>query len=892
MSRLQKGIIGAAIIYAMVFIAMLILRPGTPEFYHAFFNTYQIIPPICSGIGGVFYFLRGRRMSPMRRVGWLLIGIACLSFALGQCTWTYYESIRGVEVPFPGWSDVGYLGAYPCLIVGVFLLFGSMPVAGRTKLILDSAIAALGAGMLSWHFVIDRQWETSDLPTLGKIITVAYPLGDVITIFGVIVLLKTMTADRVMRRSCAFLAAGMTLLAFFDTSFAIMTLNGTYKTGSWTDWACSFSWIMIGFALVLPTWLPGSNKAVSITERTRNAQTSLMQMILPYLAAFAAFAVICIRDYNEPPFHQIGVSTLVTGLVLILLVILRQMFTLTENRRLTLQLRRTNEGLEETVAQRTRQLEWRTEQLAALHRLTKEINTTLDHDQVLNQVLEHAPNLLGADAAVIRLGDPASLSEANFPIVRQTGFEQSGPGLNWIDQLPRCREIEVIHMPGGAGCAGAYLRAPLLWQGQILGSVGFVRWMSDFDASDVKIIEGVGLEVGAALNNARQYQTAKHAADRDSVTELYNHRAIHQRLDREFETAVQQNRPLSVIMMDLDNFKLFNDTYGHPTGDQVLKHVAKALSETCREGDLAGRYGGDEFIMLLPDTTANDARALAESLRERINFDGFRRPGDERIVPIGLSLGIADYPNDGLSRHDLLNAADSNLYEAKVSDTGIAQTSSTQRSNRKLRAEQSFGTLDSMVTAVDNKDRYTRRHSEDVTDFALWIAAELGHSDDTMRDIRIGGLLHDVGKIGVPDSILRKPGRLTAEEYEIMKQHPHLGALLVGALPGMESSLDAVRSHHERWDGKGYPNGLAGNEIPLLGRILAVADAFSAMTTDRPYRKGMDWDKALAEIEANIGTQFDPVSGAAFLRAARGRRPASSPSAQESIAHERDVKAA
>ncbi|MCW3062817.1 MAG: diguanylate cyclase domain/uncharacterized domain, partial [Capsulimonas sp.] len=124
------------------------------------------------------------------------------------------------------------------------------------------------------------------------------------------------------------------------------------------------------------------------------------------------------------------------------------------------------------------------------------------------------------------------------------------------------------------------------------------------------------------------------------------------------------------------------------------------------------------------------------------------------------------------------------------------------------------------------------------------------------------------------------------------KQHPHLGALLVGALPGMESSLDAVRSHHERWDGKGYPNGLAGNEIPLLGRILAVADAFSAMTTDRPYRKGMDWDKALAEIEANIGTQFDPVSGAAFLRAARGRRPASSPSAQESIAHERDVKAA
>jgi putative nucleotidyltransferase with HDIG domain len=178
-----------------------------------------------------------------------------------------------------------------------------------------------------------------------------------------------------------------------------------------------------------------------------------------------------------------------------------------------------------------------------------------------------------------------------------------------------------------------------------------------------------------------------------------------------------------------------------------------------------------------------------------------------------------------------------------------------------------------MVTAVDNKDSYTRRHSEDVTNFALWIAEELGFSEETMRIIRIGGLLHDVGKIAVPDDILRKPGRLTQEEFEIMKQHPHLGALIVGAIPGMESILDVVRSHHERWDGKGYPDALEGEKAPLLGRLLAVADAFSAMTTDRPYRKGLDWDAAMKEIRAGMGTQFDPKMAQAFLRAAEKYRP-------------------
>lgn len=187
--------------------------------------------------------------------------------------------------------------------------------------------------------------------------------------------------------------------------------------------------------------------------------------------------------------------------------------------------------------------------------------------------------------------------------------------------------------------------------------------------------------------------------------------------------------------------------------------------------------------------------------------------------------------------------------------------------NSELRAEASFEVLDALITAVDNKDHYTRKHSEDVTEYALWIAAELGLPEETMRTLRIGGLLHDVGKIGVPDEILRKPGRLTPEEFENMKRHPRLGELIVGGIPGMESILDVVRSHHERWDGKGYPDQLSGEQIPFMGRLLAVADAFSAMTTDRPYRKGLAFDAALEEIRANIGTQFDPIMAEAFLSA-------------------------
>jgi putative nucleotidyltransferase with HDIG domain len=180
-----------------------------------------------------------------------------------------------------------------------------------------------------------------------------------------------------------------------------------------------------------------------------------------------------------------------------------------------------------------------------------------------------------------------------------------------------------------------------------------------------------------------------------------------------------------------------------------------------------------------------------------------------------------------------------------------------------------FTLLDALLTAVDNKDRYTRRHSEDVMVYASQIAEEMRLDEETQQTIEVAALLHDVGKIGIPDHILRKPGKLTESEFAAIKQHPTLGAVMVSAVPGFENTLDAVKYHHERWDGKGYPSGKASTDIPFLARIIAAADAFSAMTTDRPYRSGMSEEIALKIIEEGAGSQWDPACAAALIAARR-----------------------
>ena len=367
------------------------------------------------------------------------------------------------------------------------------------------------------------------------------------------------------------------------------------------------------------------------------------------------------------------------------------------------------------------------------------------------------------------------------------------------------------------------------------------------------------------------------------MTGLLNHRAIQERLNAELKKARRVKSELTVVMMDLNNFKFFNDTYGHPTGDEVLRTVARYLSEVCRESDIVGRYGGDEFIALLPETSSEGACEFASRVASRLNEHHFQADSGSRI-PIEMAFGWAVFPRHADSALELLTVADAYLYESKHSG-GLSQTREQQEANeqgrievRKLKnraAGGSFGVLDALVTAIDNKDHYTRRHSEEVTHYSLLVARELGYSEDALRAVRISGLLHDVGKIAVPDEILRHPGQLGPEEWQIMQQHPVFGALIVKDLPHLDEVLDGVRHHHERWDGKGYPDGLSEEEIPPMGRLLAVGDCFSAMTTNRPYRKAFAPEDALREIERGMAIQFDPLIAKTFIRVMRRELAAS-----------------
>ncbi len=895
--------------FPLLYLLLCIAQGGRGTLGQTFEYFLQIGPHLFAALCNLVYACFGRHSSVARQRGWLLIGLACLAYSVGDVIYFYYVGMHRVgtqrmEAPFPGWDDAAWLLVFPLLIGGVLALFGSMPQAGRMRLLLDSAIANSSLAALGWYFLVERIWQQSGVSHLGKLASVAYPLGDFAAVFGAIVLFNSPSTNRNLRRSLLFLVGGIVAWTFADLVYAFSRLHSAFHDGSWTDVGWPLGSVSIGLAALIPFCkaddlsIEGSKASKSYTFMV---VPRLVSMFMPYVASLGAFLIISVHDYSHGN-KQISNETLSIGLLMLLLVLLRQVFTLLENRQLSRQLVTFNETLEHRVARRT-------QQLSALLRINTAVNNTLKVEEVLTLAGEQAQEAFQADAVVIWLceagaeesenAQEANTRAAMLPVGKTTMLPAM---LSYLEQLPVLAQTEVIALPlpgiaglppsattssapgdhaasdwNGEAGEGYCLRAPLLWQHRLRGMIGILRWQSGFEPAEAELLQNIGLAVATALENARLYGTAVAAADCDPVTGLLNHRAMHQRLDKALVQARDSNQPVAVMMLDLNNFKLFNDTYGHPIGDQVLRRVAETMRAECPSTASLGRYGGDEFIVVMPGITPETAVQIAERMSAHLMAEGFRRDSDERVIPITLSFGLASFPDDSGNRHELLTIADKNLYTAKLSGDSIGRSTPFQRANREFRVEASYGVLDSMVSAVDNKDRYTRRHSEDVTEYALWIAEEMGLSEETLRALRIGGLLHDVGKIGVPDEILRKPGRLTDEEYDILKQHPLLGALIVGSLPDMKNVVDVVRSHHERWDGKGYPDGLQGEAIPLLGRIAAVADAVSAMTTHRPYRRGMDWEVAFAEVRANAGTQFDPVIAAAFLRAARKQRLPASP---------------
>ncbi len=396
---------------------------------------------------------------------------------------------------------------------------------------------------------------------------------------------------------------------------------------------------------------------------------------------------------------------------------------------------------------------------------------------------------------------------------------------------------------------------------------------------------------GLVIHNGLLLEKSGEIEKTDTLTQLYNHRGFQEKLTKEFELAENNNQHLSVVMMDINNITKINRELSHAKGDEVIKLVGEKVRQNIRENDIAGRYGGDEIAIILPNTDVAQAKYLAEYITYSLSCCFI-----DDVGPVKVSVGIATYPECSKDKEKLLILAEQAMYisQAKGYKDGMSAIISsadfnfwdnvalksyaeviTKRhaqlgvnfeeeiidkfNNEQIKSSNHLAEIaTSLAGAIDAKDPYTKGHSTSVSRYSEALARAINLPESEIEQISLGALLHDVGKIGIPENVLRKTSNLSDDEWKIMKQHPVIGAeKVLKPNPILRDLIPIVKYHHERIDGKGYPEGLKGDEIPLAARIVAIADTFHALVSDRPYRKGMQLEKACEILSLGAGTQWD-----------------------------------
>lgn len=348
----------------------------------------------------------------------------------------------------------------------------------------------------------------------------------------------------------------------------------------------------------------------------------------------------------------------------------------------------------------------------------------------------------------------------------------------------------------------------------------------------------------------------------DGLTELYNHRYFCDILSDEVNYGKVNNQPISMIFMDIDYFKNYNDTYGHQKGDDVLRKIGDIIKTNIRTGDIPARYGGEEFAVILPNTTEDEAMCIAERLRGKIESEYFEGEENQPNGKVTTSIGVSVYPDKAKDEVELIKSADDALYRAKFfkknrveAYTSILDEIKNNVDEKDIELVTSIKTLISVINA---KDRYTYGHTERVVVYSRLMADKLKLSEKDKQSLIYGAYMHDIGKINISQKILMKKMKLTDEEWEELKQHPSNGAEIIKSVESLKEIIPLIISHHERYDGNGYPNKLKGEEIPYLARILTVVDSFDAMTSNRPYNDVKAYEEGIEELLRCSGTQFDP----------------------------------
>ena len=570
-------------------------------------------------------------------------------------------------------------------------------------------------------------------------------------------------------------------------------------------------------------------------------------------------------------------------------------------------------------------------QLTLINNVSSHAITTLDPDEMLAKIAAEMENHVDYDHIGIAILD---YSAKELVVRAEAGRRrdavgrriQLGEGL--VGQVARSGQVVTVReansstprlvLPGSA----ASVALPVTYGEQFLG-VLYVESSEprDFHDSDVALLRTLADLFAGALHNALTFQKAQEQAITDGLTGVKTHRFLMEALSAEWKRSTRANRPFALVLMDLDRFKFVNDFYGHLEGDVVLQRVGHILEQNCRRSDVVARYGGDEFVILMPETTVEAARQLANKLRGWIASDPLLR--DKNVT---ASFGIAGFPVHGSTPQELIQVADSSMYLSKHQGGNSVSTAEQGDPNdrkswkkdvleaylgvtlkrlfstgpeafeeiyRRLEqftrslAEQSgegageglpsavVETVTSLAFAIDAKDHYTQGHSQKVSAYAVMIAQELGLAEPEVEEIRLAALLHDIGKVGIPETILNKSGPLDASEWETMKTHTDLGSKILEPLKPMIRIRQMVRHHHEFYDGTGYPDRLGGERIPQGARVIAIADAYDTITSARTYKKPRTPEDAFAELERCAANQFDPELVRIFIKTMR-RVPRSS----------------
>jgi len=359
-------------------------------------------------------------------------------------------------------------------------------------------------------------------------------------------------------------------------------------------------------------------------------------------------------------------------------------------------------------------------------------------------------------------------------------------------------------------------------------------------------------------------------ANMDELTGLYNHRYFQQELTAQLEIAQSTGKPLALLFSDLDYFKYYNDIYGHQAGDMVLVRVARIMEEAVGDKGIVSRYGGEEFAIILPNTDKDKALEIAEKIRVNIQNADIEGAENQPHGKLTISIGIAVYPENGRSKSELIDNADEALYKAKFISKNKVEVYFSMLDELKEELEGQhldvISSIKTLISVINAKDRYTYGHTERVVKYSRLLGEALGLPESEMKILQYGAYLHDIGKIEISKELLNKREKLTNEEWEMLKQHPTIGADIIKPIPSLKAVVPLIQNHHERYDGKGYPDKLKGKEIPLLVRILTIADSFDAMTTPRPYQNRKTLDEAVAELRRCAGTQFDGELVETFIR--------------------------